>query len=91
MLTGWLRARGARDRLPVALKRARRAARKRRTQPSRLTPPAAVDAPPGRVYTGDMRTPLPWEEPEPDERAQAFAVGFCFALAAVLLVLAVVI
>jgi hypothetical protein len=39
------------------------------------------------VYTGDMRTPIQREGPEPDELAQAFAVGFCFALAAVLLVL----
>jgi len=47
-----------------------------------------LDAPPGRVYTGDMTTPtqrLP--ELEPDQLAQAVCVGLCLALAAVLLVL----
>ena len=51
--------------------------------------PEVLDAPPGRVYTGDMTTPT--ERPpelEPDQLAQAVCVGLCLALAAVLLVLA---
>jgi hypothetical protein len=48
-----------------------------------------LDAPPGRVYTGDMMTPTQRPpEPEPDQLAQAVCVGFCLALAAVLLALA---
>jgi len=47
-----------------------------------------LDAPPGRVYTGDMTTPIQRPELEPDQLAQAVCVGLCLALAAVLLVLA---
>jgi len=47
-----------------------------------------LDAPPGRVYTGDMTTPTQRPELESDQVAQAVCVGLCLALAAVLLVLA---
>jgi hypothetical protein len=48
-----------------------------------------LDAPLGRVYTGDMTTPTQRPpELEPDQLAQAVCVGLCLALAAVLLVLA---
>jgi hypothetical protein len=51
--------------------------------------PEVLDAPPGRVYTGDMTTPTQRPpELEPDQLAQAVCVGLCLALAAVLLVLA---
>ena len=55
---------------------------------TRRSCPQVLDAPLGRVYTGDMTTPTQSLEPEPDQIIQAVAVGFCFALAAVLLVLA---
>jgi hypothetical protein len=47
-----------------------------------------LDAPQGRVYTGDMTSPTQGPEFEPDQLAQAVTVGICLALAAVLLVLA---
>jgi hypothetical protein len=50
--------------------------------------PEVLDAPPGRVYTGDMTTLTQMPELEPDQLAQAVCVGLCLALAAVLLVLA---
>ena len=51
--------------------------------------PEVLDAPPGRVYTGDMTTPTQRPpELEPDQLAQAVCVGLCLALAAILLVLA---
>ncbi len=50
--------------------------------------PEVLDAPPGRVYTGNMTTPTQRPELEPDQLAQAVCVGLCLALAAVLLVLA---
>lgn len=51
--------------------------------------PEVLDAPRGRVYTGDMTTPaLRPPEHEPDQLTQAVCVGLCLALAAVLLVLA---
>jgi hypothetical protein len=45
-----------------------------------------LDAPTGRVYTGDMTTLT--QMPELEQVAQAVCVGLCVALAAVLLVLA---
>jgi hypothetical protein len=42
------------------------------------------------VYTSDMTTPTERPEFEPDEIAQAAAVGFCLVLAAILVVLALV-
>jgi hypothetical protein len=47
-----------------------------------------LDAPAGRVYTGDMTTLTQMPELEPDQLAQAVCVGLCLALAAILLVLA---
>jgi hypothetical protein len=47
-----------------------------------------LDAPAGRVYTGDMTTLTQMPELEPDQLAQAVCVGLCLALATVLLVLA---
>jgi hypothetical protein len=47
-----------------------------------------LDAPPGRVYTGDMTTPRQRPEFEQDQIAQAVFVGVCLVLAAVLLALA---
>jgi hypothetical protein len=52
--------------------------------------PEVLDAPPGRVYTGDMTTPTQDPEVAPDQIAQAVSVGLCFVLAAVLLVLVLV-
>jgi hypothetical protein len=52
--------------------------------------PEVLDAPPGRVYTGDMTTPTHDPEFAPDQIAQAVSVGLCFVLAAVLLVLVLV-
>jgi hypothetical protein len=40
------------------------------------------------VYTGDMTPATQRPDVEPDQLAQAVIVGFCLALAAVLLVLA---
>ncbi len=47
-----------------------------------------LDAPPGRVYTGNMRISTERPEFEPDQIAQAVSVGLCLVLAAVLLALA---
>jgi hypothetical protein len=47
-----------------------------------------LDAPPARVYTGNMTASTQRPELEPDQLAQAVCVGLCLALAAVLLVLA---
>lgn len=47
-----------------------------------------LDAPPGRVYTGNMRISTERPEFEPDQIAQAISVGLCLVLAAVLLALA---
>jgi len=47
-----------------------------------------LDAPPGRVYTGDMTTPIQRPELEADQLVQAVSVGLCLVLAAVLLALA---
>ncbi len=61
------------------------------TRPAPLSlDPEVLDAPPGRVYTGDMTTPTQDPEFEPDQIAQAVSVGLCFVLAAVLLVLVLV-
>ena len=49
-----------------------------------------LDATPGRVYTGDMMIPTQDPEFEPDQIAQAAAVGFCFALAVLLVLVAAV-
>jgi len=51
--------------------------------------PEVLDAPPGRVYTGDMTTPTQRpSELEPDQLTQAVSVDLCVALATVLLVVA---
>jgi hypothetical protein len=47
-----------------------------------------LDTHQGGVYTGDMTPATQRPEVEPDQLAQAVIVGFCLALAAVLLVLA---
>ena len=49
-----------------------------------------LDATPGRVYTGDMMIPTQDPEFEPDQITQATVVGFCFALAVLLVLLAAV-
>ena len=52
--------------------------------------PEVLDATPGRVYTGDMMIPTQDPEFEPDQIAQATAVGFCFALDVLLVLVAAV-
>jgi hypothetical protein len=47
-------------------------------------------APPGWVYICDMTIPTQDPEFEPDQIAQAAAVGFCFALAVLLVLVAAV-
>jgi hypothetical protein len=47
-------------------------------------------APARRVYTCDMTTPTAGPEFEPDQIAQAFSVGLCLVLAAVLIVVVLV-